>query len=111
MMAQAGKLPDVSANEAAYYAAQPLWFVVATDITLVAAVAAAVALLLRSRAAAWWFAVSVTGFLVTNLYDLAAGTSLVLADRGWLIVTTIIAVLAVLQFVYALVMKRRAVLA
>ena len=30
MMAQAGRLSDVDANEAAYYAAQPFWFVVST---------------------------------------------------------------------------------
>jgi hypothetical protein len=105
MMAQAGRLLDVSADEAAYYAAQPLWFVVATDIALVAAVAAAVALLLRSRTAGWLFAISVVAVFVTNVYDLAAGTSRVLVDRGALIVTSIIAVLAVLQLVYALAMK------
>ena len=110
MMAQAGRLPDVSAEEAAYYAAQPLWFVVATDIALVAAVAAAVALLLRSRIATRLFAICVVAVLVTNAYDLAAGTSRVLVDRGALIVTGIIAVLAILQLAYALAMKRRGVL-
>ena len=111
MMAQAGRLPNVSAAEAAYYAAQPLWFAVATDIALVAAVAAAVALLLRSRSAAWLFALSVLAVFVTNGYDLAAGTSRVLVDRGALVVTAIIVILAVLQLLYALAMAKRGVLA
>jgi hypothetical protein len=33
-MAQAGRLADVDANESAYYAAQPLWFVITTDIAI-----------------------------------------------------------------------------
>ncbi len=111
MMAQAGRLPNVSADEAAYYAAQPFWFAIATDIALVAAVAAAVALLLRNRSAVWLFAISVLAIVVTNGYDLAAGTSRVLVDRGALVVTAIIVILAVLQLLYALAMSKRAVLA
>ena len=111
MMAQAGKLADLSADEAAYYAAQPLWFAVSTDIALVAAVAAAVALVLRSRTAVWLFALSLIVVLLNNTYDLAAGTSRTLVDRGALIVTGIIVVLAFLQLAYALAMKRRGVLA
>jgi hypothetical protein len=34
IMAQAGRLPSLSVDEAAYYAAQPLWFVIATDIAV-----------------------------------------------------------------------------
>ena len=110
MTAQAGRLPNLSADEAAYYAAQPIWFVVATDIALLAALAAAVALLLRSGAAVWLFALSLTAILVTNVYDLAAGTSRVLVSQGALIVTVIIAVIAVLQLTYAWTMKKRTVL-
>ena len=111
MMAQAGKLADISAEEAAYYAAQPFWSAAAADIALVSAVAAAIALLLRSRTAAWLFAISLTVVLLTNAYDLAAGTSRTLVDRGALIVTGLIVVLAFLQLAYALAMKKRAVLA
>src|SRR6476619_2993885 len=74
MMAQAGRLSDLEPGEAAYYAAQPTWFVVATDIALVAAIVAAVALLSRSRMAVWLFAVSLGASVVTNAYELAAGT-------------------------------------
>jgi hypothetical protein len=50
LMAQAGKLTGLSLEEAAYYAAQPQWFVVVTEIALFGAIAAAIALLMRSRA-------------------------------------------------------------
>ena len=110
MMAQAARLASLSADEAAYYAAQPTWFVVVTDIALVAAVAAGVALLLRRRAAMWLFAASLAAIIVTNVYDLAAGTSRVLVSQGALVVTTIIVLIAVLQFLYAQWMTKRAVL-
>jgi hypothetical protein len=48
--------------------------------------------------------------LVNNVYDLTAGTSRMLANQGALIVTIIIAVIAVLQLVYANAMKKRSVL-
>jgi hypothetical protein len=110
MMAQAGKLSNLSADEGAYYAAQPLWFVVVTDIALVGALAAALSLLFRSRTAVWWFALSLAAIIVTNVYDVAAGTSRVLVSQGALIVTAIIVVIAVLQLIYAWWLKKRAVL-
>ncbi len=66
--------------------------------------------MMRSRAAAWLFALSLIAILVNNIYDLAAGTSRVLVSRAALIVTVIIAVIAVLEFAYAWGMKRRTVL-
>jgi hypothetical protein len=110
MMAQAGRLANINPDEAAYYAAQPSWFVVATDIALVAAVAAGVTLLLRRRAAMWLFAFSLSAIVVTNAYDLAAGTSRTLVSQGALVVTLIIATIAVLQLLYSWTMQRRAFL-
>ena len=110
MMAQAGRLSDLEADEAAYYAAQPVWFVVATDIALVFAIAAAVALLLRHRMAVWLFALSLGAIFVTNGYELAAATSRMLVSRAALIVTIIIALIAVLELAYAWAMRRRVVL-
>jgi hypothetical protein len=110
MMAQAGRLSNLSANEAAYYAAQPFWFIVSTDIALLSPLAAAVALLLRSRTALWLFAVSAIVIVANNIYDLASGNSLALVDRGWAIETVIIVVIALLQLTYAWTMKRRGVL-
>ena len=110
MMAQGGRLANINADEAAYYAAQPLWFVIVTDIALAASVAAGVAVLLRRRAAVWLFAVSLSAIVVTNAYDLAAGTSRTLVSQGALVVTLIIATIAVLQLLYSWTMQRRSVL-
>ena len=105
-MAQAGRLPDISADEAAYYAAQPLWFVLLTDVALLSAVAGAAALLLRRRAAVWLFVVSLVAIVATNIYDLASGTSRALANDGAMILTAVIAVTAVLMLVYARAMAK-----
>lgn len=110
VMAQAGRLADVDANESAYYAAQPLWFVITTDIALLLPVAAAVGLLLRRQKAAWLFALALIVFVFNNVYDIGAGTSLALADQGWRITTVVIAVIAVLQLAYAWTMTKPAVL-
>lgn len=110
MMAQAGRLPDLSADEAAYYAAQPLWFVIVTDIALVSPLLAAVALLLRRGVAVWLFAISLAAILVTNAYDLSTGASRALANTGALVVTALIVVLAALQLLYAWAMRKRGVL-
>jgi hypothetical protein len=97
LMAQMGRLPNISADEAAYYAAQPLWFVISTDIATFAPIVAAVALLLRSQLAVWFFALSLDLILVNNVYELVVGTSRTLVSQGALIVTAIIVVIAVLQ--------------
>ncbi len=110
MMAQAGKLANVSAEEAAYYAAQPFWLVVVTDIALLAAVVGAVALLLRSRAAVSMFALSLLAIVIANLYDLTAETPRMMASRSASVVTAVIFVVAVLELAYAWRMKTRQVL-
>jgi hypothetical protein len=110
MMAQAGRLSDLEADEAAYYAAQPIWFVVVTDVALVAAIAGAVALLSRSKTAVWLFALSLGAIFVTNSYELAAATSRMFVSRGALIVTVIIGLIAIAELVYAWAMKGRAIL-
>ena len=110
LMAQAGRLSNVDAQETAYYAVQPTWFVIATDVALFLPLAAAIALLLRSRSAVWLFALSAIAIVVNNAYDVAAGTSLALADRGWLILTAVIVVIAILQLAYAWAMRNRGVL-
>lgn len=110
MLAQGGRMPNLSPDEAAYYAAQPTWFVIATDIALVSAIAAGVALLRRSRTAVWFFGLSLALILFNNAYELVAGTSRMLVTRGALIVTIVIAVIAILQLVYAAAMKTRGIL-
>src|SRR5579872_3719712 len=58
MTAQSGKLYELEPGERAYYAAQPVWFVILTDISLIAAVGASIAILMRRRAAVQLFASS-----------------------------------------------------
>jgi hypothetical protein len=109
MMAQAGRL-ELSADEAAYYAAQPIWFVISTDIATLAPVAAGVALLLRSQLAVPLFGLSLALILINNAYELVSGLSRAILSPGVLIVTALIVVIAALQLVYSTAMKRRGVL-
>jgi len=110
LMAQAGRLYDLEPGEAAYYAAQPIWFVTVTDVALFAAIGAALALLFRKRMSVWMFALSLSAIVITNGYELAAGTSRALLSRAALGVTIFIVLLAILQLAYAWAMTRRAVL-
>lgn len=110
IMAQAGRLADVDPQEAAYYAAQPLWLVISTDLALLAGIAAAIALLARSRTAVWLFGLALVVIILNNIYDVAAGTSLILVGRDWMILTLVIVVIAILQYVYAWAMRRKMVL-
>jgi hypothetical protein len=109
-MAQMGNRLDMDANEVAYYANQPLWLVLATDVALVLPIAAGVALLLRSRSAAWLFALALVALVATNAYDVAAGTSLALVDQGWRTLEIVLVAIALLQFAYAWAMRKRGVL-
>ena len=110
VMAQMGSRLDMDPREVAYYANQPLWFVLATDVATFSPIAGAVALLLRHRSAVWLFALSLLTVVLNNAYDAAAGTSLALADQGWRNVTIVVVAIALLQFVYAWRMKARGVL-
>ena len=110
LMAQTGSRLDMDAREVAYYANQPFWFVLATDLATFLPVAAAVALLLRSRSAVWLFALALAAIVFTNAYDVAAGTSLTLADQGWRNLTVVLVVLALLQFGYAWMIRNRGAL-
>jgi len=110
LMAQAGKLANLSADEVAYYAAQPMWLVIATDVALFGAILAAIALLSRRRVAVWMFGISLAAIFVTDVYDLAAGTSRMLANTGALVATIFIFVIAILEVVYARAMKGRRLL-
>ena len=110
VMAQAGRLYDLEPGEAAYYAAQPTWFVVVTDIALFAAIVGAVALLARKSIAVALFALSLAAIFTTNGYELATGTSRAFRNPATLIVTVTIVLIAILELAYAAAMKRRVVL-
>jgi hypothetical protein len=108
--AQLGKLPGISADEAAYYAAQQAWNVILVDIAVIAPVLAAIALLLRSRFAVMLFAIGLAAVVIADIYDLAAGTSRALLNATTLTVTCLILVIAILQFWYSRSMRARGVL-
>ena len=110
LLAQTGSRLDMDSREIAYYANQPLWFVLATDLATLLPVAAAVALLLRHRAAVWLFALALAAIVLINAYDVGAGTSLTLADQGWRNLTIVLVIIALIQFAYAWMMRRRGIL-
>lgn len=110
LMAQMGRQLDMDPHEVAYYANQPMWFVLTTSVATLLPVSAAVALLLRSRSAVWLFALALAAIVSNNIYDVAAGTSLTLADQGWRNLTIALVIIATLQFAYAWTIRKRGVL-
>lgn len=108
--AQAGRLEGISLDEAAYYAAQPGWFVAVTDIALFAGIAGSILLLMRNAKAVQLFVLSLVAIVVTHAYDLAMGTSRSFANAGALTVNFIILAIAVLLIWYSLKLKRQGVL-
>ena len=110
MSAQSGAIMDMDPPEVAYYAAQAPWFVAVTDLVLISAILAAIALLLRSRWAVHLYGLSIAGIIVTSVYDIAAGTALLLQDQGWLTLSCVTTGLAIAQLAYAVVMRGRGVL-
>ncbi len=110
MLAQAGRMPGLSADEAAYYAAQATWFITLTDLALISAICAALTLLLRSRWAVPLFMLSILCIGITAAWDLGAGTSRMFSSQAALIATLVIWLLAGLQLWYALAMRKRGVL-
>lgn len=100
-MAQAGSLPNLSPDEAAYYAGQSVWFILLTDISLVSAIMGSSILLFKPRVAFIFFSVSLTTIIITNTYDLLAGTSRALANTGALVATCIIVAIAIFMVLYS----------
>ena len=109
-MAQLGLLPDLAPDEAAYYAAKPIWFEIATGIATYGSLLGALLLLLRRRVAAWLFGVALASIVFTNAVEFADGTSRSYVNTGAATVNAIIAAIAVLMVIYALAMRRRGVL-
>ena len=111
VLAQRGMWPGMEPDEAAYYAAQPGWFAFLIDIALATSILGSLALLLRRIWALSLFGVSLVLILGNNAYDLAMGTSRAYADSAAMVVTVVIAIIAVLEVVYANAMAKRGVLA
>jgi hypothetical protein len=109
-MAQMGGRLDMEPHEVAYYANQPAWFVLATDLATVLPLTAAVALLLRHRSSVWLFALALVTLVFNNVCDVTAGTSLALGDQGWRNLTIVVVIVSLLQSGYAWNMRKRGVL-
>ena len=108
--AQLGLSPEMPADEVAYYAAQPLWFKVVTGVSTYGSVLASILLLARKRAASLLFAIALVTIAITDVFDLANGTSRAYANNAAAVVTGIIALIALLMVVYSRAMVRRGVL-
>lgn len=109
-MAQLGRLPHLSADEIAYYAAKPVWLVAITAISTYGSALGSAFLLLRSRAAVWLFAIALAFILLNNGIELANGTSRAFANNGATIATVVIVLIAFAILLYARAMSRRQVL-
>lgn len=108
--AQTDRLPAVDAEMAAYFEAQPLWLILFADIGPLAGIAGAVALLLQSRWAAWLFLTQIGVLVLSNTYEVIAGTSLLLNSPESRISALTLALLLCGQVIYARAMARRGVL-
>lgn len=108
--AQSGALPYLRAEEQAYFASQPLWFVIVADAGSIAGISGAVALLLQHRSAVWLYAAMFATIVLTNLYDLVAGTSPMLSQPAAIGGSVFLLSVMALQVVYARAMHRRGVL-
>lgn len=108
--AQTGSVPAMDPETAAFFDAQPLWFVLLVDIGPAAGLAGALALLLQHRAAVWLFCVQLAVIALGNLYELAAGTSLMLGDPQVVVSTVPLFILFAAQIIYARWLHRRGLL-
>ena len=110
MLAQHGTYPGLPADEAAYYAAKPLYLELIADIALLAGIAGSVALLMRRAWAVPLYAVLAAAVLLGHALELAGGTSRAFANQGAMIATVVILAWAVLNWLHARAMQRRGVL-
>lgn len=110
LSAQSGHLPNLRAEDQAYFDAQPLWLVIAVDAGLLAGIAGAVALLLQHRAATRLYAAQFVVISLANVYELAIGISPMLDGSASVAVSLILLAIMALQAVYAARMRRRGLL-
>lgn len=108
--AQLGMRPEMPPDEVAYYAAQPLWFQIATGISTYGSVLGSILLLARRRPASAIFAVALATIVLTAVVDLVHGTSRVYANTGAAVVTGVIVAIAVFMVFYSRALQRRGVL-
>ena len=105
-------LAQLTAEQRAFFDGFPLWVTAAWAIAVWGAVLAAILLLLRRRAAVGMFALALVAMLVTALHNfvLATPNMTSIVGTGALIFSAAIAVVAFLEWAYALWLARRGVL-
>jgi len=110
LMAHLGMLSNLSSEEAAYYAAQPLWYVILVNIATWGAFFAGIALLLKSRLAFTLFGFSFAVILLTDLIELVGGNSRALVSEGGMNLALMVLVIAFMQLLYTWRWKKMGVL-
>ena len=108
--AQLGRLPHLSPDEIAYYAAKPAWLVALTALSTYGSVIAALLLLLRRRAAVPLFMIALGCILLSDAAELIDGSARAYANQGAAMATVLIAIVALAMLLYARAMRRRGVL-
>ena len=108
--AQTARMPSVDPEISAYFDNQPLWFVIVADLGPLAGLAGAVALLMRSRTAAWLFVapLAITG--LANSYEVLAGSSLLLTSAETRTASLVLAIFIAAEIAYAWFLTRKRVL-
>jgi hypothetical protein len=108
--AQTASLPQSDPDIAAYFAAQPSWFVLFADIGPLAGIAGSVALLLQSRWAPLLYVAQFGVLALANAYEVVLGTSLLLTSAESRVGSLVLAIMIGGEFLYARTMARRGVL-
>ena len=110
LSAQSGSLPALRAEDQAYFDSQPLWFVIFADLGPFAGLAGAVALLLHSRTAMWFFVAQICITGLANGYEVLLGRSLLLTNPDTRTASLVLAVCIAAEIAYAWFLTRRRVL-
>jgi hypothetical protein len=108
--AQTARMPSVDPEITAYFDSQPLWFVIFADLGPFAGLAGAVALLLHSRTAMWFFVAQICITGLANGYEVLLGRSLLLTNPDTRTASLVLAVCIAAEIAYAWFLTRRRVL-
>jgi len=103
-------LQSVDPEISAYFDNQPLWFVIVADLGPLAGLAGAVALLMRSRTAAWLFVAQLAITGLANSYEVLAGSSLLLTSAETRTASLVLAIFIAAEIAYAWFLTRKRVL-
>ena len=108
--AQTARMPSVDPDISAYFDNQPLWFVLIADLGPIAGLAGAVAMLLQSRTALWFFVAQIVITSLANGYEVVVGSSLLLTNPETRNASLVLAVFIAAEIGYAWFLTRRHVL-